>query len=156
MRSLSFNLSAALLTLSLSGGAVAQEYAGPVGGNGVGTPVDRNVADTGANRASQRPMQPGLGQFGVGSLLLDRCGKVSLWRTGVAPDVDSMKKTARTMMLTMIPYCLIQGAAFAYAGEQSEEERSKHESIYALIGLVVCVLFFIWYLHSHLSRLHPF
>lgn len=39
-----------------------------------GTPVDRNVADTGPNAASQRLAQPGLGQFGVGSLLLDRHG----------------------------------------------------------------------------------
>lgn len=68
MRSLSYNLSAGLLAMSISSAAVAQEYAGPVGG----TPVDRNVGDTGANSASQRLMQPGLGQFGVGSLLLDR------------------------------------------------------------------------------------
>lgn len=62
------NLTAGLLALSLGGDAIAQAYAGPVGG----TPVDRNVADTGANAASQRFVQPGLGQFGVGSLLLDR------------------------------------------------------------------------------------
>lgn len=68
MRSLSCNLTAALLSLSISGGAIAQEYVGPV----AGTPVDRNVGDTGPNSASQRLMQPGLGQFGVGSLLLDR------------------------------------------------------------------------------------
>jgi hypothetical protein len=67
MRSPLFNLSAALLTLSLGGVAFGQEYLGPVG-----SPVDRNVADTGANAASQRFVQPGLGQFGVGSLLLDR------------------------------------------------------------------------------------
>lgn len=67
MRSLSCNLTSALFVLSVSTGAVAQEYAGPAG-----TPVDRNVGDTGANSASQRLMQPGLGQFGVGSLLLDR------------------------------------------------------------------------------------
>jgi hypothetical protein len=52
------------LTLLFAGGAVAQDYAGPV--------VDRNVGDAGPNSASQRYMQPGLGQFGVGSLLLDR------------------------------------------------------------------------------------
>jgi len=39
-----------------------------------GTPVDRNVGDTGPNAASQRLTQPGLGQFGVGSLLVDRYG----------------------------------------------------------------------------------
>lgn len=38
----------------------------------VGTPVDRNVADTGPNAYSHRLAQPGLGKFGVGSLLLDR------------------------------------------------------------------------------------
>lgn len=37
-----------------------------------GTPVDRNVADTGANAASLRVADPGIGQFGVGSLLVDR------------------------------------------------------------------------------------
>ena len=52
------------LSLVIAGGAVAQEFAGPV--------VDRNVGDAGPNSASQRYMQPGLGQFGVGSLLLDR------------------------------------------------------------------------------------
>lgn len=65
------NLIACLLLVYASG-VVAQEYAGPVGAASGGTPVDRNVADTGANAASQRLVQPGLGQFGVGSLLLDR------------------------------------------------------------------------------------
>ena len=55
------------VALLIGGGAAAQQQA-------VGTPVDRNVADTGANAASQRAVQPGLGQFGVGSLLLDRFG----------------------------------------------------------------------------------
>lgn len=64
-----FHVVALLLALSLCGSAAAQEYAGPIG---AGTPVDRNVGDTGANAASQRFVQPGLGQFGVGSLLLDR------------------------------------------------------------------------------------
>jgi len=50
--------------------AQAQAYAGPVRPDG--TPVDRNVADTSANAASQRVVEPGLGQFGVNSLLLDR------------------------------------------------------------------------------------
>lgn len=67
MRSLSLNLMTALTALLLSTGVLAQDYVGPIG-----TPVDRNVGDTGANSASQRLMQPGLGQFGVGSLLLDR------------------------------------------------------------------------------------
>lgn len=61
------NLIAALLVMGFTSSAVAQVYAGPVG-----TPVDRNVGDTGANAASQRLIQPGLGQFGIGSLLLDR------------------------------------------------------------------------------------
>lgn len=55
---------AVALSLVIGGSAAAQEYAGPV--------VDRNVGDTGPNSASQRYLQPGLGQFGVGSLLLDR------------------------------------------------------------------------------------
>ena len=56
------------LVLLFASTAIAQEYIGPVGG----TPVDRNVGDAGPNSTSQRLMQPGLGQFGVGSLLLDR------------------------------------------------------------------------------------
>ena len=63
-----FNLMTAAFALLITGSGVAQEYLGPAGG----TPVDRNVGDTGPNSASQRIMQPGLGQFGVGSLLLDR------------------------------------------------------------------------------------
>lgn len=55
------------MQLCIAGGASAQ-YA-------VGTPVDRNVADTGANSYSMRFVQPGIGQFGVGSLLLDRYGQ---------------------------------------------------------------------------------
>lgn len=35
-------------------------------------PVDRNVADTGPNAASQRYINPGNGQFGTGSLLTER------------------------------------------------------------------------------------
>ena len=63
MRTRLTNLAVAL-SLLIGGHAVAQQPAGPV--------VDRNVGDTGPNSASQRLMQPGLGQFGVGSLLLDR------------------------------------------------------------------------------------
>ncbi len=58
----------AALALSLGG---AMSASGQVQ---YGTPVDRNVADTGANATSQRLAQPGIGQFGVGSLLLDRYG----------------------------------------------------------------------------------
>lgn len=57
--------------LMLAGSAHAQQYLGPVGGQ-PGTPVDPGVADSSANATSQRVTQPGLGQFGVGSLLLDR------------------------------------------------------------------------------------
>lgn len=66
------SFSATLLAALLYGGpGFAQDYVGPIQ-PAAGTPVDRNVADTGANAASQRIAQPGLGKFGVGSLLLDR------------------------------------------------------------------------------------
>ena len=59
MRPRPSNLTAGLLALSLSSGVIAQEYAGPVSG----TPVDRNVADTGAIRLtgtiSQLQLEPG-------------------------------------------------------------------------------------------------
>jgi len=62
-RSILISALAALLMGSAAQTA-AQDYVGPL--------VDRNVGDTGPNAASQRYMQPGLGQFGVGSLLRDR------------------------------------------------------------------------------------
>lgn len=68
MRYCTSNLAAALLALSLCGGAVAQGQAGPI----AGTPVDRNVGDSGPTAVSHRQVHRGLGQFGVGSLLLDR------------------------------------------------------------------------------------
>lgn len=62
-----FHLAAgtAIVLLIFSGGSASAQYRD-------GTPVDRNVGDTGPNAASQRVAQPGIGQFGVGSLLLDR------------------------------------------------------------------------------------
>lgn len=82
------------LALLLAGSAAAQEYAGPAGG----TPVDRNVADTGANSASQRQMQPGLGQFGVGSLLLDRYDRTPHTFDRFNPIVGDSRTSHRYLM----------------------------------------------------------
>lgn len=51
--------------------ALGQQYLGPAGPP-TGAVVDRGVSDISANAASMRVAQPGLGQFGVGSLLIDR------------------------------------------------------------------------------------
>ncbi|MEM6504897.1 MAG: hypothetical protein AAF711_05480, partial [Planctomycetota bacterium] len=88
------NLTAALLALSLSAGVAAQEYAGPVGG----TPVDRNVGDTGPNSASQRLVQPGLGQFGVGSLLTDRYDREPFAFDRFNPAVGDTRTSHRYLM----------------------------------------------------------
>ncbi|MEM9348198.1 MAG: hypothetical protein AAGB26_16440 [Planctomycetota bacterium] len=88
------NLTAALLALSLSTGVVAQEYAGPVGG----TPVDRNVGDAGPNSASQRLVQPGLGQFGVGSLLTDRYDREPFEFDRFNPVVGDTRTSHRYLM----------------------------------------------------------
>ena len=68
MRRFLSNLTVGLLALSLCGGAVAQGQAEPI----AGTPVDRNVGDSGPTAVSHRQVHRGLGQFGTGSLLLDR------------------------------------------------------------------------------------
>lgn len=77
-RTLALAAAGALLSASLH--ADAQAIAGPNA-----TPVDRNVADTSANSASQRLAQPGLGQFGVGSILLDRQNNPHTQRQAVTP-----------------------------------------------------------------------
>lgn len=94
MRSFFYPLSTSALTLILSSGTLAQEYVGPVGG----TPVDRNVGDTGPNAASQRLMQPGLGQFGVGSLLLDRFDNKPHQFDRFNPIVDDARTSHRYLM----------------------------------------------------------
>ena len=64
--------SLAISTLLLAVGAPveAQQYYGPTRPGG--TPVDRNVGDFTANAVSQRVVEPGNGQFGINSILLDR------------------------------------------------------------------------------------
>ena len=66
MRGTSRLTCAVTLLLSSSAAHAQQQQLGPV--------VDRNVGDTGPNAASQRYVNPGLGQFGTGSLLTDRFG----------------------------------------------------------------------------------
>lgn len=76
-----------------SGHATAQEYLGPIG-----SPVDRNVADASANAASLRITQPGLGQFGVGSLLLDRYDERPYDPTRLDPFFGDPRTSQRYLM----------------------------------------------------------
>lgn len=85
------NLIVALALLLTTSSAVAQQAP-------VGTPVDRNVADTGANSASQRLVQPGIGQFGVGSLLLDRYDKKPHSWNRANPIVGDIRTSHRYLM----------------------------------------------------------
>lgn len=73
-------IAAATLSLLLCSAAGAQTRAG--------APVDRNVGDTGPNAASQRQVNPGIGQFGVGSMLTDRFGNNPLQPTRHDPYAD--------------------------------------------------------------------
>merc|ERR1711916_257760 len=49
------------------------------------------------------------------------------------------------MLVTCIPYLIIQGSAFALGGE-SDKEIAKGEQTPALVGLILCVIFFLSYL----------
>lgn len=68
---------------------------------------------------------------------------------GVMPDEVATKNAAKIMLVTTVPYLLIQGSAFAFHHQKTEQERSASEAVYALVGFVVCVLSFLWYLNHH-------
>jgi Ca2+/Na+ antiporter len=56
------------------------------------------------------------------------------------------------MLVTLIPYFFIQGAAFAYSRDATVEEKSRDEENFALSGLIVCFVFFVGYLVQHLRN----
>ena len=73
-----------------------------------GSAVDRNVGDTGPNAASQRHMQPGIGQFGDGVLLLDRYGNDDPYQTArFDPFAGDPRVSQRYLMQTAGVYALI-------------------------------------------------
>uniref|UniRef100_A0A7S3PG68 Sodium/calcium exchanger membrane region domain-containing protein n=1 Tax=Aplanochytrium stocchinoi TaxID=215587 RepID=A0A7S3PG68_9STRA len=67
-------------------------------------------------------------------------------RTGVEPNYEAMSSGALTMILTAIPYLIIQGAAFEFEGD-SEEKIASEEKYYALVGLIFCTIAFFSYLY---------
>lgn len=83
-------------------------------------------------------------------------GNLSLLQTGVGYGPEIIEN-AKIMLLTLIPYILIQGVAFTVdrmpktnssraelIAEQQAE--SSTENIFALFGLAVCIVQFCWYM----------
>lgn len=59
---------------------------------------------------------------------LTKVGMRATWEeTGVKPSRRAMVEGAQWMLITMFPYLLIQGAAFAYRDETDEKTRSRSE-----------------------------
>ncbi len=73
----------------------------------------------------------------------------SLKDSGVAITKE-IKHAATIMILTTIPYFLIQVPAFFIRGDSSEEI-AQGEKIYAFIAFVICITGFIWYLGIHVQ-----
>lgn len=74
----------------------------------------------------------------------------SMTQTGVQPDNKAMRSGAIIMLVTSIPYFVIQGAAFAYH-KDDEALIAKNEQGFALFGLIFCILLFIFYLHRQIK-----
>jgi len=74
--------------------------------------------------------------------------KTSLNHTGVAVSKE-VQGGAYIMILTTIPYFLIQVPASFMSG-QSIEEVASGEKYWSLIALAICLIGFIWYLHLQL------
>lgn len=85
----------------------------------------------------------------------------SLFHTGVGFGKE-INQTAKIMLITTIPYFIIQCITFSvdkmpktgYSPAETMEAlqtEAKAENIYALVGLVVCIIQFIWYLKMQMS-----
>lgn len=85
----------------------------------------------------------------------------SLMNTGVGYGKE-INEGAKIMLITLIPYLIIQGITFTVdkmpktdysPAEKLEaiESESRSENFYALVGLIICVLQFIWYLKKQIS-----
>eukprot|EP00541_Cyclophora_tenuis_P000268 CAMPEP_0116543568 /NCGR_PEP_ID=MMETSP0397-20121206/1637_1 /TAXON_ID=216820 /ORGANISM="Cyclophora tenuis, Strain ECT3854" /LENGTH=553 /DNA_ID=CAMNT_0004067689 /DNA_START=47 /DNA_END=1708 /DNA_ORIENTATION=- len=75
--------------------------------------------------------------------------KAELFRTGVAL-TDAVNHGARIMMLTTIPYFLIQIPALFLKGPTSKI--AQGEKYWALAGFAVCIIGFVWYLYIQLQQ----
>ena len=72
-------------------------------------------------------------------------------KSGVEPNHKALAVSAKTMLITCIPYLIIQGAAFSYL-KDTEEAAVLHEKNFALIGFIVCVILFFSYLMAQIER----
>eukprot|EP00042_Codosiga_hollandica_P030140 m.173729 g.173729 ORF g.173729 m.173729 type:complete len:609 (-) comp53275_c1_seq1:41-1867(-) len=87
---------------------------------------------------------------GSGWKRLNHTGYSSLLITGVAC-TKKIKETSYIMIGTALTYILIQGPAFKYIHEYGEpsindDDIAKHVKYFALVGFVMCLIFFIGYL----------
>ncbi|KAL3801286.1 hypothetical protein ACHAW5_000747 [Stephanodiscus triporus] len=73
----------------------------------------------------------------------------SLSTTGVALS-PAINHGAKMMMLTTLPYFIIQTPAFFFTG--TRETVSKGEHYWALGGFVVCMIFFVAYLYTQVKE----
>lgn len=75
--------------------------------------------------------------------------KAELFRTGVAL-TEQVNHGAKIMMLTTIPYFLIQIPAMFLHGPTKNIARG--EKYWALAGFAVCIIGFVWYLYIQLQQ----
>jgi Ca2+/Na+ antiporter len=69
--------------------------------------------------------------------------------TGVQPMKRSMRVASWAMVLTSIPYFIIQGAAFGYQ-KDSGGKLAQEEQGFAKAGFALCVVSFFLYMYMHL------
>jgi len=49
------------------------------------------------------------------------------------------------MLLTTVSYIIIQGPSFKFQTYHNDKEEASKEGIYALVGFVLCIIFFVSY-----------
>lgn len=64
---------------------------------------------------------------------------------GTEPDNAVMTPSAVIMLVTTVSYIIIQGPSFKFQTYHNEKEEAKKEGVYALVGFVLCGLFFVSY-----------
>jgi len=79
-------------------------------------------------------------------------GKQSvLWQTGVEPEPYNVRVAGACMLVSTLPYFLIQGEAFALAKSPSATAESSSERPFALAGIILCAFMFAGYLAFSLA-----
>jgi Ca2+/Na+ antiporter len=80
---------------------------------------------------------------------LTQKGLKGLLNSGVLLDTELLKFSRYAMIITCVPYILIQSSAWAY---QYQKNESDEQSIFALVGFIICVISFIVYMIFHFKR----